>query len=528
MREIQFPANCYNCSIRSDILRKGRIIVATMIATNVFIPECLSREKNRPNILVVVSDDQSFPYASAYGTKSVNTPAFDYLSRLGCLFNNAFVTSPGSSPSRASILTGLYPWQIENAGTHASSFPSKYVCFTDILSQDGYAIGYTGKGWGPGNWKVSGRVQNPAGPEFNDIKLVPPHKGISNIDYAGNFEAFLSNNRGRPFCFWVGTFEPHRPYEYNCWKTEGKDPKDVFVPSFLPDEVEVKGDILDYITEIEWFDSQLNKIIDILKENGEFDNTLIIVTSDNGMPFPSAKANCYEYGIHVPLVICWVKGKVENKISNDLVSSIDIFPTILDACGINIPKKSEGTSLLKYLRGDRGNTADRMIFAGRERHSSSRYNNLGYPIRALRTDEYLYIRNFHPERWPAGDPYFYKKDGTISSMHEAYFDIDKGPAINYMIENRDSVSIFPFFIRATAKRPVEELYNIKSDPGCMNNLAGDKRYLKLIETYRKALEKELRKTKDSRFIGPDEEIWEQYPRLVGENRIFDKPLFLEY
>ena len=121
----------------------------------------------RPNILFVISDDQSWPYASAYGTGWVKTPGFDRVAARGILFNNAFVTSPGSSPSRASILTGRYPWQIEEAGTHASSFPRKYRVFTQILEENSYHVGFTGKPWGPGDWEISGWKQNPVGKEYN-------------------------------------------------------------------------------------------------------------------------------------------------------------------------------------------------------------------------------------------------------------------------------------------------------------------------------------------------------------------------
>ena len=116
-------------------------------------------QQKQPNILFVIADDQSYPYASAYGCKTVKTPAFDKVAKKGWLFSNAFVTSPGSSPSRASILTGKYPWQIEEAGTHFSDFPTKFICFPDILKNAGYKIGFTGKGWGPGS--SSGRPYNP-------------------------------------------------------------------------------------------------------------------------------------------------------------------------------------------------------------------------------------------------------------------------------------------------------------------------------------------------------------------------------
>ncbi len=164
----------------------------------------------QPDILFVISDDQSWPYASAYGTKWVHTPGFDEVAKRGVLFTNAYVTSPGSSPSRASILTGLYPWQLEEAGTHASSFPLKYRTFTQVLEDNGYGVGFTGKPWSPGDWEISGWKQNPVGKEYNQKKLKPPYSGISATDYAGNFEVFLGQlKQGQPFFFWLGAQEPN-------------------------------------------------------------------------------------------------------------------------------------------------------------------------------------------------------------------------------------------------------------------------------------------------------------------------------
>ena len=303
-------------------------IFTPIMISEVFSAPCKgwTIENISPNILFIITDDQSFPYCSAYGSSLVKTPGFDYIASQGCLFQNAYVTSPGSSPSRASILSGMYPWQIKEAGTHCSYFPKDIICFTDILEDKGYSVGYTGKGWGPGDWH--GRKRNPAGEVYNQKKLLPPYKGISAIDYVENFKNFFNNARkDKPFCFWVGFNEPHRGFEQNSWRKEGKLLTNVNIPGFLPDDEVVKGDLLDYAVEIEWLDSQVLKIIEFLKENDAFDDTLIIMTSDNGMPFPNAKAPCYDAGIHVPLAICW-GDRVKRKNTDVIISSIDFAPTI--------------------------------------------------------------------------------------------------------------------------------------------------------------------------------------------------------
>lgn len=488
-----------------------------------------AKEVKKPNVLFVISDDQSYPYASVYGCKFVKTPAFDKVAREGVLFTNAYVTSPGSSPSRASILTGRYPWQIEEAGTHASSFPRKYKVFTEVMEENGYTVGYTGKPWAPGDWKVSGWQRNPAGHEFNQKKLKPPYSGISNIDYSGNFDLFLSQRKtGQPFFFWVGTNEPHRVFEEGSWKKDGKDAAFAKPPGFMPDNPVIKEDLLDYAVEIEWFDKHLGLILQKLKDIGELENTLVIVTSDNGMPFPRAKANCYDAGIHVPLAIAWGKKIPAGRVITNPMSTIDLAPTIMEATGLNFNGifPFAGVSRLPILLSKQSPKSDVMdeIFAGRERHSSSRYENLGYPQRAIRKGQYLYIRNYHPEYWPAGDPQLYLKNGQLSEMHQGYMDIDDGATLAFYRKNNViDPEIKPFFLAATEKRPAEELFDLSKDPACMTNLANDGKYAEILLQLSGRLTAKLKETGDTREVGPDPEVWETYPRIKGEIRKFPNP-----
>lgn len=506
-------------------MRRQVFVITLAICHTGLIAKTTKETSHQPNILFVISDDQAFPYSSAYGTNWVKTPNFDKVAKDGILFTNAFVTSPGCSPSRASILTGRYPWQIEEAGTHASSFPRKYKVFTEVLEENGYLVGFTGKPWAPGDWKDSGWKQNPVGTEYNQKKLEPPYTGISNCDYTGNFELFLNQRKAdQPFFFWIGTHEPHRDFEKDSWQKEGKTDKSVRVPGFLPDHPIIKGDLLDYAIEIEWFDKQLGKVLKQLDERGELENTLIIVTSDNGLPFPRAKANCYDAGIHVPLAISWSKRIPSGQVIGDLISSIDLAPTILEATGLKFDGAFPiiGKSRLKQLCAKYPKQeSNREIFAGRERHSSSRYDNHGYPQRIIRTEQYLYVKNYHPEYWPAGDPQVYQKDGNLGGMHQAYFDIDDGPTLGFYRQNNiQNPEITPYFLAATAKRPAEEFYDIVKDPDCMVNLAEDPKYSTLKKQLSERLITRLRETGDTREIGSDPEIWETYPRLEGVIRKF--------
>lgn len=486
--------------------------------------------RDSPNILIAISDDQSYPYASAYGSTSTNTPHFDRVAQNGVLFHNAFVASPGCSPSRASLLTGRYPWELEHAGTHASYFPTEYQVFPDLLEQSGYAIGFTGKGWGPGSWQKSGRARNPAGPEYNELTDPDSPDGINNKDYAANFEVFLdSREDGQPFYFWYGAHEPHRRFKAGIGGEAGKKLYEAEVPAFLPDAPEIRMDILDYAYEIEHFDAHLGRMLEALEEAGELDNTLVIVTSDNGMAFPRAKANVFEYGIHVPLAISWPAQFEGNRTSDDLISLVDLAPTILEATGTQHPTPHvlPGRSLLDLLRSNASGLIDSnrtSVYSARERHSSSRFNSLSYPQRAIRTHDYLYILNFKSERWPAGAPQKLSEDGSLGPMHGGYHDIDAAPSLSYLIDNRDAPNVNRYFHLSVDLRPAEELYDIRKDPACLTNLAMAPGYQHIKRELNRDLLDYLTETGDPRALGKGD-LFETYPR-VSRLRWFPEPAWV--
>ena len=488
----------------------------------------------RPNILLAISDDQSWLHASAYGYQAIKTPAFDQVAKQGVLCRNAIGASPGCSPCRAALLTGRHCWQVAEAGTHASSFPRKYATFPERLAEAGYFSGFTGKGWGPGNFRVDGREENPAGAAYSKLKTKPPYKGISGTDYAANFDEFLkARPEGLPFCFWYGGHEPHRGFEQGAGLKSGKKLEDVVVPPFLPDTPEVRSDILDYCVEIEWFDQHLKRMLDLLEERGEFDNTLVIVTSDNGMAFPRAKANCYEYGIHMPLAMCWGNAIPANRTVDDLIGFVDLTATIYDVAGIPVddsgdvgnPLSISGRSLRPLLCSAEEGVIDPTrlaVFSSRERHSSSRYQNLAYPMRAMRTADRLLIWNARPSRWPAGPSQVIVK-GELSAPHTAYHDIDGCPTLTFLAQNADDPVIGPFLQLAVQRRPEWELFDIINDPGCLKNLATDSGYATELETLQEQLQNELLRTGDPRVVNPDGgEVFETY-RRYSSIRKFPEP-----
>ncbi|HLU99846.1 MAG TPA: sulfatase/phosphatase domain-containing protein, partial [Acidobacteriota bacterium] len=254
--------------------------------------------------------------------------------------------------------------------------------------------------------------------------------------------------------------------------------------------------------------------------------TLVIVTSDNGMSFPRAKANLYEYGIHVPLAIQWPKRIPPGRTINDLVSLVDLAPTILEITGIEHTGRfpMTGRSILSILLSEEEGVIDPSrngVYSGRERHSSSRYENMGYPARAVRTEEYLYIRNFAPERWPAGDPQKYEEDGTLGPMHGAYHDIDPAPSLTLLVEGADDPELSEYLTLAVAKRPAEELYRIVDDPECLYNLAKSDEHQGILRKLRQQLERYLTETGDPR-MGSNGEVFETYPRY-SPIRLFPPP-----
>lgn len=511
-------------------LMKTSRLIAQLLALALCSPlACFSaNETKRPNILIAISDDHSFAHTSFAGYKPVHTPAFDRVAREGVYFRNGFAPTPGCSPTRAALLTGRHAWQIENAGTHDSSFPSKYVVFPDLLEKSGYFVGMTGKGWGPGNFEASGRTRNPAGPMYDGRTISPPTPGIRDSDYANNFADFLAARpKDQPFYFWYGAREPHRKYEVGSGLKAGKRIEDATPPPFLPDTPEVRSDILDYCLEIEWFDAHLGRILAMLEEAGELDNTLIVVTGDNGMSFPRAKANLYEYGFHVPLAIRWGSTVPGGRVVDDPIGFVDLTATILAATLVEHPSKEyplSGRSILGILKSDKSGVVepDRdAVYASRERHSSSRYNNWTYPQRALRTAEFLYIRNFRPDRWPAGDPVVLDVDGKPKGPHSGYHDIDACPTLDFLIANADDPTFGRYLDLAVAKRPAEELFDIRTDPGCLNNLATDSQFDEVRNKLSRQLEEYLRNTGDSRVIDGGE-VWETYKRY-SEIRSFPKP-----
>jgi len=470
------------------------------------------RAAERPNILFCISDDQSYAHTGANGDPVVKTPAFDRVAREGIRFTHAFCDAPTCGPSRSAILTGQHIWRLEEAGNIHSTLPKKFITYTEVLAKAGYSVGYTGKGWSPGRLEVGGRDSNPAGQAFSNRQLKPPFKAVRNTDYAANFDDFLGQvKKDQPFCFWLGTSEPHRGYELGAGKRTGKDPVKVIVPPIFPDHPVVRSDILDYYVEIEHFDKMVARALRSLEKAGQLDNTIVVVTSDHGMPFPRAKASLHDDGSRVPLAIRWPKGiKDSGRTVGFCVNLSSLAPTFLAAAGLKAPEMMTANSLMGVFV-NKGNPERRSFkdesaaFIAMERHDGCRKGGKGYPCRAIRTREYLYIRNYEPGRWPAGDP-----DRRVCARDIPFGEVDSSPTKTLLMDNKDKPGFKRFYDLAFGKRPAEELYEVREDPGQLTNLAGKPKYAEIQKKLSDQLQEHLVRTKDPRALGQDAP-WDYYP-----------------
>ena len=462
--------------------------------------------ESRPNILFCISDDQSYAHAGANGDPVVKTPGFDRVAHEGLRFIHAFCDAPTCGPSRSAILTGQPIWRLEEAGNIHSTLPAKFATYTKLLEDAGYAIGFTGKGWSPGRLEAGGRTANPAGPRFEGKKLKAPFKGMTKKDYAANFDDFLAQvSEDQPFCFWLGTHEPHRGFENGAGRRTGKDPAKVVVPPIFPDHTIVRNDILDYYVEIEHFDRMVIRAVKTLEAAGQLDNTIVVITSDHGMPFPRAKASLYDEGTRVPLAIRWSKGiRNSGRVVNSFVNLSDLAPTFLEAAGLRPPQMMTAISLMDVFANkpkvDRANA-----YIAMERHDGCRKGGKGFPCRAIRTKDFLYIKNHEPDRWPAGNP-----DREFCARYIPFGEVDSSPTKTLIMDNKDKSDFKCFFDLAFAKRPAEELYSLKSDPGQLVNLARNPEFADVQKKMRSQLQKHLIKTKDPRALGLDAP-WDYYP-----------------
>jgi N-sulfoglucosamine sulfohydrolase len=454
----------------SPMIRLAALFILTLCLSSL----CVHAQdtKRQPNILFAIADDWGF-HAGVYGTPWVKTPGFDRIAKEGVLFTRAYTPVAKCAPSRAIVLTGRHAWQLEEAGNHMAVFPPKFQSWPETLMQQGWHVGITGKGWGPGIANDAGGKQRLiTGKPFNKHKLEPLTNAISKNDYAANFLDFLeATPADAPWCFWYGSTEPHRGYEHQSGVNKGgKKLTDIDrVPDYWPDNETVRHDMLDYALEVEHTDNHLVRMIEELERRGELDNTVIIVTADHGMPFPRVKGYAYHDSNHIPLAIRWPGGiGTPGRVVDDFVNFTEIAPTILDLAGIPQEKSGmaaiTGQSWRGILESDRSGRVEEWrdhALVGKERTDIGRPYDWGYPIRGIIRDDFLYLRNYEPERWPAGNP------------ETGYLDTDAGATKTSILEAGRRDRNNRHWQLNFGMRPAVELYNLEADPHCAVNLAGE-------------------------------------------------------
>jgi arylsulfatase A-like enzyme len=475
--------------------------------------ECHAAEAERPNILFAIADDWGL-HAGAYGTRWVKTPAFDRVAREGLLFKNAFTPMAKCAPSRAIVLTGRHLWQNEEAGNHLAYFPAKLKTWPEVLVEHGWHVGLTGKGWGPGVANdAAGKPRRMTGQPFNKRKAAAPTKAMSNNDYAANFADFLdAAPKDAPWCFWYGATEPHRGYEFRSGVTKGGKQLTAVdrVPAYWPDHETVRQDMLDYAFEIEHVDRHLGRMLAELEERGLLDNTLVIVTSDHGMPFPRVKGYAYHDSNHIPLAVLWPGGvAAPGRTIEDFVDFTDIAATILDVAGISQQASGmlpiTGKSWRPIFASEKAGQVMRdrdHVLVGKERTDVGRPNDWGYPIRGIVTREFLYLRNYEPTRWPAGNP------------ETGYLDTDGSPTKSLILERGRQDRADRYWRLNFGMRPADELYDLSASTDCVQNLAGDAAQADRVTRLRERMEAELKAQNDPRMFGRGH-VFDEYKPTAG-------------
>lgn len=434
------------------------------------------KENNRehPNIILYLVDDLGTNDAGCYGNPVIKTPALDYLAAEGTRFDHAYCTSPSCSASRSVILTGKYNHATGQYGHSHFEFHFSVFDFIKslpvILDSAGYRTMRAGKlhvapkevfrfdDYMPKKKDYPDRVWK----SFDEAPFYP-HSGaeVSPEELAEDCRELISDDSGDPFFLYFCTWDPHHPF-----RREGSDtikPSEVIVPSHLPDLPEVRDELAKYYMSMQRADKGLQRLIDILKETGQWDNTIILFTSDNGRPFVGAKPNLYDPGIRMPFIFRDPSTGKKGMLCDAMINFTDIAPTLLDYAGIDPSQYNfHGRSFRNQVGLEKSIGFD-TVYASHTFHEIQMY----YPMRMIRDRQYKFIWNLaHEQTFPLGGgaksfPRFVKEN-------------------NLKTIGKRSVEDF-------LKRPRFELYDLLNDPDEVNNLAAKPEYAELVEFYKKKL-----------------------------------------
>lgn len=430
-----------------------------------------------PNFVFIIADDIGWDDIGCYGNNVVKTPHVDRLSVEGMQFNNAFLTASSCSPSRCSIISGKYPHSNGAAELH-TPLPESEIPFPLLLKQNGYYTAHAGK-WHLGNFT------HRAFDRYTD------NNGYNNGDGGeANWVKFLRERpKDQPFFFWLASLDAHRPWGADTFQVTF-DPQEVEVPVYFADTEETRQDIASYYNEIARFDYYVGKVRAELDRQGVLKNTVIIVMSDNGSPFPRCKTRVYDSGMKTPFVVYWPeKISTGGQKTESLISAVDIAPTILELAGVDAPDSYQGTSFSAVL-----NDPEKEIRS--EVFSEHNWHDYEAHERMVRTRKYLYVLNARPAL-ANGGPADSKKSPTQHALNIVRDEGRLTPA-------QADVFVTP--------RPAEELFDVEKDPLQLLNLASLPDYQKVLSEMRTLLNNWREETGDTtpEHLTPD---W--YDRETG-------------
>jgi len=437
----------------------------------------------RPNVVLIIADDVSADF-SCFGGQ-VETPHIDGLALDGVRFDNAYVTASSCSPSRNSIITGRYPHNTGAPELHMN-LPEGQFMFPQALKEAGYYTVLSGK------WHM-GEATRPA------FDLLDAAHYPNDPTGAVNWIQILQQRpKDRPFFLWYSAFDAHRPWEGDA-EARPHDPAALDLPVGIPDTPIARADFASYCDEVRRFDRYVGAVVAELKAQEVFENTLILVLSDNGRPFPRSKTSLYDSGMKTPLVAHWPEGKFQTgAVSDSLVSSIDLAPAILEAAGLPLAAQLQGHSLLPICRDPEVETRD-FLFGERNWHVQRACGRL------VRQGDWVYMRDFTP--------------GSYSFQMVNHEDGAYAELLRLRAEGELSAVQSEVF---STDRPEELLFNVSDDPDQLNNLAANPEHRQILLTLRRALDDWQARTGDSipewDQMTPDRHDRETFERLYPGGR----------
>jgi len=457
----------------------------------------------RPNFVLIIADDMGWDDCGAYGHPAIRTPNIDKLAAEGMRFTNAFLTASSCSPSRSSIITGRYPHNTDAEQLHWP-LPPEQKTFVELLKSAGYWTAAVGK-WHLGD-AVKDRFDYIREADVSGFQLptgTDKTKGVMVAKEKSGCEHWLSTLRRRPkdkpFFLWLAALDPHRDYETEIIANPHQ-PGDVRVPPYLPDIPEVREELALYYDEITRLDGYVGDVLKEIKSQGIEKDTFVLFFSDNGRPFPRDKTTLYDGGIKTPWIVRWPRRIRPGTTCTQLISSIDIAPTILSLAGIDRSPTFEGHNFSPLLTHPRIEIRD-YIYAEDHWHD---YEDLG---RAVRSKQYKYIRNDYPDL-PGTPPADVGRSPTFKAMQRLL-------AQGKLDENQSACFLQP--------RPAEELYDVVNDPHELHNLSDSPNYVNVLREFREALRHWSERTN---YRIPTTRTPDEFDRETGEplpNRIRPRP-----